>query len=117
MPTQEERLITLEQTITEYRPVLRDIVHELAIVKGLTISQVKITQELRQDISDINKHLDLIDEHLDTMDTRFDTMDTHFDTMDTRLNRLEVKSDEHTTLLNEHTALLIQILERLPKTP
>jgi hypothetical protein len=41
MPTPEERLSLLEQTVAEYRPVLRDVVYELTIVKGLVTDQVR----------------------------------------------------------------------------
>ncbi len=53
MPTQEERLTALEQTTMEYRPVLQNIAYELTMVKGLTIDQIGITQELRQNMSDV----------------------------------------------------------------
>ena len=95
MPTQEERLTILERTIGEYRPVLRDITYELSMVKGIIIDQVKIVQELSQNASETNEHLETIDQHLD---------------------RLEAQFDEQKTLLKEHTAILIQILEHL-KTP
>lgn len=58
MPTQEERLTALEQTTTEYRPVLQNIAYELTMVKGLTIDQIGITQELRQNMSDVQGTLD-----------------------------------------------------------
>jgi chromosome segregation ATPase len=62
MPTQEERLTALEQTTAEYRPVLQNIAYELTMVKGLTIDQVRITQQLRQDMSDVKERLSRIEE-------------------------------------------------------
>jgi len=67
MPTQEERLTALEQTTAEYRPVLQNIAYELTMVKGLTIDQVRITQELRQDMSDVKERLSRIEEQLGTI--------------------------------------------------
>ena len=67
MPTQEERLTTLEQTTAEYRPVLQNIAYELTMVKGLTIDQVGITQELRQSMSGVQERLARIEEQLDTI--------------------------------------------------
>lgn len=69
MPTQEERLIALEQTTREYRPVLQNFAYELTMVKGLIIDQTGITQELRQDISEIGKRLDQRDTRLDRIET------------------------------------------------
>ncbi len=68
MPTQEERLIALKQTTREYRPVLQNFAYELTMVKGLIIDQTGITQELRQDISEIGKRLDQTDTCLDRIE-------------------------------------------------
>jgi hypothetical protein len=67
MPTQEERLTALEQTTTEYRPVLQNIAYELTMVKGLTIDQIRITQELGQNMSDVQERLTRIEEQLNTI--------------------------------------------------
>jgi hypothetical protein len=64
MPTQEERLTALEQTTAEYRPVLHNIAYELTMVKGLAIDQIGITQELRQNMSDVKERLTRIEEQL-----------------------------------------------------
>ncbi len=69
MPTQEERLIALEQTTREYRPVLQNFAYELTMVKGLIIDQTGITQELRQDIGEIGKRLDQKDTRIDRIET------------------------------------------------
>ena len=67
MPTQEERLTVLEQTTAEYRPVLQNIAYELTMVKGLTIDQIGITRELRQNMSDVQERLTRIGEQLNTI--------------------------------------------------
>ncbi len=67
MPTQEERLTALEQTTTEYRPVLQNIAYELTMVKGLTVDQIGITQELRQNMNDVKERLTRIEEQLTTI--------------------------------------------------
>ena len=64
MPTQEERLSALEQTTAEYRPVLHNIAYEPTMVKGLAIDQIGITQELRQNMSDVKVRLTRIEEQL-----------------------------------------------------
>ncbi len=67
MPTQEEGLSALEQTTREYRPVLQNIVYELTMVKGLTIDQIRITQGLGQNMSDVQERLTRIEEQLNTI--------------------------------------------------
>jgi hypothetical protein len=64
MPTQAERLTALEQATAEYRPVLQNIAYELTMVKGLTIDQIGITQELRQNTSDVKERLTRIEDQL-----------------------------------------------------
>ena len=64
MPTQQQRLTPLEQTTAEYRPVLQNIAYELTMVKGLTIDQIGITQELRQNMSEVKERLSRIEEQL-----------------------------------------------------
>ena len=67
MPAPEERLTVLEHTLAEYRPVLQNIASELTMVKGLVIDQVGISQELRQNMSDVKERLSRIEEQLNTI--------------------------------------------------
>ncbi len=67
MPTQEERIKALEQTTTEYRPVLQNIAYEFTMVKGLTIDQISTSQELKRDMSDIKERLTHIEEQLNAI--------------------------------------------------
>jgi chromosome segregation ATPase len=68
MATQEERIGALEQTTSEYRPVLRDFAYELSMVKGLIVTQTEITQELRRDMREVKQSLN-------TMDTRLERVE------------------------------------------
>ena len=122
MPTQEERITALEQTMSEYRPAMQNFAVELSMVKGLITTQTAITQGLRRDMNDVKIRLDKIENHLETVEQRLNDHTTalnmlnqHVGHLDQRIDRLETKSDAHTTILNEHTALLTQILARLPK--
>jgi hypothetical protein len=51
----------------EYRPVLQNIAYELTMVKGLTIDQMSITQELKQNMGDLKKLLTRIEEQLNAI--------------------------------------------------
>ena len=74
MPTQEERITALEQRTAEYRPVLQNIAYELTMVKGLTIDQVGITQELRKSMGDVKGRLTGIEGRLTHIDDQLDTI-------------------------------------------
>jgi len=67
MPTQEERIRALEQTTAEYRPVLQNIAYELTMVKGLTIDQVGITQDLRKSMGEVKERLTRMEDQLNTI--------------------------------------------------
>ncbi len=74
MPTQEERITTLEQTTREYRPVLQSFAYELTMVKGLIIDQTSITQELRRDMDDVKTRLARIEGQTTHMGKQLDTI-------------------------------------------
>lgn len=67
MATQEERIVALERATAEYRPVLQNIAYELTMVKGLTIDQVSMSQELKHDMSEVKERLGRIEEQLTTI--------------------------------------------------
>ena len=100
MPTHEERLTTLEQTTSEYKPVLQNFAYELSMVKGLIITQTDITQELKVDMKDVKIQLAHVERRLDTIDQRIGTLENRLGTLEKDMG--EVKS------------LLGQIIERLP---
>ena len=60
MPTQDERIMALEQTTQEYRPVLQNFAYEVALVKGLIVDQTGITQELRRDMYEVKQLICLL---------------------------------------------------------
>jgi ABC-type transporter Mla subunit MlaD len=100
MPTQEERLMALEQSSTAFQ---REAAAHIRETEENTTILLGVIRSMGQDIKRMVQHLETIDDHLGTVDERLGTIEQRF-------NRLETKSDEHTTLLT-------QILERLPKTP
>ncbi len=105
MPTQEERLVILEQQFAtfqkEYAANIQEIDENIAIMLGVIRHQ-------GQDIKRIFQRLETIDNRLETIDQRLDRLDTKLDEHTAHLERLDTK-------LDEHTSLLTRILERLPK--
>jgi len=85
MPTQEERIIMLEQTTKEYRPVLQNFAYELTMVKGLIIEQTSITQELRRDMDDVKAQLTRVEERVTRIEMQMTHMGKQLDTILTLL--------------------------------
>ncbi len=85
MPTQEERITALEQTTAEYRPVLQNIAYELTMVKGLTIDQVGITQDLRKSMVNVKERLMGIEERLTGVEERLTGIEDQLGTILTLL--------------------------------
>jgi septal ring factor EnvC (AmiA/AmiB activator) len=115
MPTQEERLIALEQLMSEFKPVLQDYSYESTMVKGLIVTQTSITQELRRDVNEVKKKLDGQSRDIRRLEIM---LNDHTETLSdhtTRLGRIETALAQHSVLLTQQKELLTQILERLPE--
>jgi predicted nucleic acid-binding Zn-ribbon protein len=100
MPTQEERITTLEQ---------KTAAHIQEMDENFTI-MVGVIRHQGQDIKRIFQRLETIDESLLTLNQRLETVDESLLTIKHQLNQFETKFDEHTLLLS-------QILARLPEKP
>jgi chromosome segregation ATPase len=111
MPTQEERLETLEYDLKQFKTetvkAYGEMAVEMTIVKGLTEDAVKRLALLKDQIEHrferVDSRLDGMDAHLESIDSRFERVDSRLDGMDGRLGRLE--------------NLLMQVLARLPNKP
>jgi archaellum component FlaC len=116
MPTQEERLETLDSNLKQFKTetikAYGEMAVELTMVKGLTEGAVKRLASLKDQIDGrfervdtrldgMDAHLESIDGRFERVDTRLDGMGTHLESVDGRLGRLE--------------NLLMQVLARLPK--
>jgi hypothetical protein len=114
MPTQEERLGTVEQAITilqrETGKSIREVNENSTIMLGLLQT---LTQESKQ-----------TGLRMEMLRIRMDQLETKFDAHTALLNEHTRILSDHTRVLNEHTTrfdrvetLLTQILARLPETP
>ncbi len=86
MTMHEERITILEQTTTEYRPVLQNFAYELTMVKGLIVEQTRITQELRRDMNDVKIRLTHIEERMTHIEERTTRIEEKLDTILTLLS-------------------------------
>src|SRR5712691_5089079 len=109
MPTQEERLFTLEQTVTVLSKGLRDIDHNETILLGVISEQGKDIREMKVSLAALNEHLDSFEQGVNTrfdsfeqsVNTRFDSFEqsvnTRFEAQGHRVESLEhrIESLEH----------------------
>ncbi len=90
MPTQEERLDTVEYNLRQFKTetikAYQDMAFEMTIIKGLTENAIGRLAALS-----------------DTTEKHFKRVDAHLESIDTRLDRIE--------------NMLTQILARLPGNP
>jgi hypothetical protein len=97
MPTQEERLTTVEYDLKQFKTetikAYGDMAFEMTIIKGLTENAIGRLSTLSN----------ATEKHFEHVDIRLDAMDAHLESMDKRLERVE--------------NMLTQILARLPDKP
>src|SRR5215472_420860 len=79
MPAQEERLSTVEQTVTGLGKGIRDIYHNETILLGLVSEQGKDIREMKISLGVLNERLDAFEQ----------SVDNHFGTLESRLNSFE----------------------------
>src|SRR5579875_3834517 len=100
MPTQEERLDTLEQFFArsqkEIEKSIRTINENCTILLGLV-------QSFAQDNKKIAFTMEMLKMRVDQFETKVDAHTALLNEHTTRFSRLETKVDAHTALLNEHT--------------
>jgi chromosome segregation ATPase len=118
MPTQEERLETLEYGLKQYKTetikAYGEMAMEITMVKGLTEDAVKRLMTLRT----------ALDQQMAEMKQDIHQLQMGMAEMKQDIHQLQMGFDAHTVLLNEHTTrfdrletLLAQILVRLPEKP
>jgi chromosome segregation ATPase len=114
MPTQEERLATLEQSFGTPQKEIGKSIHEVN-------ENSTIMQGLLQTLTQESKQTGL---RMEMMKIRMDQLETKFDAHTALLNEHTRVLSEHTRVLSEHTTrfdrletLLTQILARLPEKP
>jgi septal ring factor EnvC (AmiA/AmiB activator) len=111
MPTQEERLTTVEYDLkrfkTETIKAYGDMAMELVMVKGLTEDAVKRLMTLRT----------ALDQQMAEIKQDIHQLQTNFDAHTRLLNEHTRVLSEHTTRFDRLETLLTQILARLPEKP
>ena len=121
MPTQEERLTTLEQSFgslqKETGKSIREVNENSTIMLGLL-------QTLTQESKQTGLRMEMMKIRMDQLETKFDAHTALLNEHTRVLSEHTKVLGEHTRVLNEHTTrfdrletLLTQILARLPEKP
>src|SRR5260370_19089007 len=95
MPSQEERLSSLEQTVTVLSKGIRDINHNETILLGLVSEQGKDIREMKVSLGALNERLDVFEEsvsnHFGSLELRFGSLEHRFGSLELRFCSLELR--------------------------
>jgi DNA repair ATPase RecN len=134
MPTQEERLTSLEQSVESLQKEVSMLPGQEKRITALEQRTASAIQEIEenttimlgvlrsqgQDIRKIFQRLDSVEAKLTHLDSMEATLDEHTRQLTQHTGLLNQHTElltQHTGLLNQHTELLTQILARLPEKP
>jgi len=126
MPTQDERLSTVEQSVAILRKGLADIHHNETILLGVMEEQGKDIREMKVSLAALNEHVgafeqgvqdrfEALDGRLGTFEhgvrERFQALEGHLGTFEQSVNSRFGEQDKK---LDDVGRLLLQVLDRLP---
>lgn len=114
MPTQEERLTTLEHSQAIFGDSINDLNHHVTILIGIIQKQEWDIREIKNSLRAIDGRLNSFDSRLGFLDshlssfeqsanTRFGTLETRFGTLETRFETQDKKLDQIMGLLTTLT--------------
>jgi hypothetical protein len=90
MPTQEERLSTLEQTVAVLNRGIWDINHNETMLLGMFIKQDENIQEVKSSLAALSGHLNTFEQnvnsHFGALDGRIGALDDRFGAFEQRVN-------------------------------
>jgi hypothetical protein len=119
MPTQEERLSTVEQSVVVLRKGLADIHHNETILLGVMAEQGKDVREMKVSLAVLNERVGAFEQGVQD---HFEVLEAHLGSFEqgvnTRLGSFEqgvnTRFGEQDKKLDDLGRLLLQVLDRLP---
>ena len=115
MPTQEERLETLENDLKQFKTETVKAYGEMAVEMTIVKRLASLKDQIEHRFGRIDTHLDGMDVHLESMDGRFERVDTRLDGIDAHLRSIDTRLDGMDGRLSRLENLLMQVLARLPE--
>ncbi len=111
MPTQEERLETVEYGLKQFKTetikAYGDMAFEMTSIKGLVENAIGRLTTLSN----------TTEKYFERVNIRLDAMDAHLSFLQESANKTDKRLDAIEAQLTEHKTLLTQILARLPERP
>jgi chromosome segregation ATPase len=89
MPTQEERLATLEQSQANFGDSINDLNHHVTILIGIIQKQEWDIREIKNSLRAIDGRLSSFDNRLGSFDSRLSSFDGRLGSFDSRLSSLD----------------------------
>ena len=89
MPTQEERLATLEQSQANFGDSINDLNHHVTILIGIIQKQEWDVREIKNSLRAIDGRLESFDSRLGSFDSRLSSFDGRLGSFDSRLSSLD----------------------------
>ncbi|TMD45190.1 MAG: hypothetical protein E6I90_07795 [Chloroflexi bacterium] len=89
MPTQEERLATLEQSQANFGDSINDLNHHVTILIGIIQKQEWDIREIKNSLRAIDGRLESFDSRLGSFDSRLSSFDGRLGSFDSRLSSLD----------------------------
>src|SRR6266581_5330785 len=89
MPTQEERLFTLEQTQMSVNEAVSDLNHHVTILIGIVQRQEWDLREIKGSLRAIDGRLSSLEGRFEAIDGRLNSLEGRFETQERRLESLE----------------------------
>ena len=126
MPTQDERLSTVEQSVAALRKGLADIHHNETILLGVMEAQGKDIQEMKVSLAALNERVGAfeqgVQDRFDVLEGRLDpfkqSVRERFQALGGQLGTFEQSAITHfgeqDKKLDDVGRLLLQVLDRLP---
>ena len=108
MPTQEERLSTVEQSVVVLRKGIADIHHNETILLGVMAEQGKDIREMKVSLTVLNDRVDAFEQGVHA---RFEALEGHLGTIE---QSMTTRFGEQDKKLDDLGRLLLQVLDRLP---
>src|SRR2546430_2488373 len=109
MPTQEERLSTLEQTVTTLSRDIRDINHNETILLGMASGQERDIKSIQVGVMSLDRRFDALEGRLYGMDHRLSSLEKRFDTLEQSVNS---RFEEHGKKLDQILLLLNTLIPK-----
>jgi uncharacterized coiled-coil protein SlyX len=88
MPTQEERVFTLEQSQAKFAESITDLNHHVTMMTGIMSREEWDIREIKTSLRSVDGRLDSFDRRLESLEGRFEKLEGRFGTVDNKLDQV-----------------------------